>query len=148
MQKNKSKLVIGIILVLIGVGLVVWVLMSRQAEAPAVTPSSSASETEDSEPAGTDEEPLEEATITFTNDGFTPSRLTVKKGATITVRNEATAPVQFSSDSHPTHSDNPEMNLTTLTNGQSASFTANEVGEWGFHDHVDHSKTGMLIVVE
>ena len=71
MQKNKSKLIIGIILVLIGVGLLVWVLMSRQAEAPAVTPPSN-SETEDLEPAGADEAPLEEATITFTNDGFTP----------------------------------------------------------------------------
>lgn len=88
------------------------------------------------------------ATITFTDQGFTPREITVKKGTKITVVNSSNTDVQFSSDEHPTHRDNPEMNLKTLAPGESASYTAETVGTHPFHDHIDESKTGTVIVTE
>lgn len=88
------------------------------------------------------------ATITFTDEGFTPAEITVKKGTKITVINNADRDVQFSSDEHPSHRDNPEMNLRTLGTGESDSYTANTVGTHMFHDHIDESQVGTVIVTE
>lgn len=124
--------------------------MNKDAAAPAsetsdtVETQTTESETEVQSEVGA----TETATITFTNAGFTPGSLTVKKGATITVKNTSSTEVQFSSDDHPTHRLNTEMNLKTLQPGESASFTAETVGTHGFHDHIDDSKTGTLIVTE
>lgn len=149
-KRNVSKLIIGILLVLVGAGLLIWALMGRSTEAPSAESTTTQTETTE-EPATPDantDEPAEASLITFTSEGFTPSELTVKKGATVTVKNDSTTNVQFSSDDHPTHTKETEMNLKVLSPGESASFTITRVGTWGFHDHIDDSKTGTLTVTE
>ena len=90
----------------------------------------------------------QKVTISFTDEGFSPSSLTVKKGTVITVVNQSSKSVQFSSDDHPTHTHNDEMNMKTLAPGTSGTFTANTVGTHGFHDHIDDSKVGTLTVTQ
>lgn len=89
-----------------------------------------------------------EAVIMFTENGFSPEELEVSEGTRVTVRNESTQRVQFSSDDHPTHRLNIGMNLRTLSPGESDSFIAEPVGTHGFHDHIDDSFIGTLIVTE
>lgn len=88
------------------------------------------------------------ATIVFGADGFTPDTLTVKKGTVITIKNESDSNVQFSSDNHPSHLTNPEMNTSTIGPGESTTYTTSTVGTFGYHDHIDDNKTGTITVTE
>ena len=150
-ERNTSKgLLIGSVIAILAVaGLVVFVLSSQQTKAPnsadnqAKTPTGSAERDNEVAP-----NPSERMTITFRDKGFEPSELTVKKGTVITVKNESSRNVQFSSDDHPAHRDNTEMNMDTLAPGESSSYTATVAGEWGYHDHIDESKTGTITVTE
>ncbi len=162
MKRNKSQLVIGLILVIAGGALLTWVVFGRSANAPSSesTGSSQTSSTASSETPAQDassenpdqsvSSPQNEAAtvITFTSNGFTPTALTVKKGTTVTVVNSSSQRVQFSSDDHPSHRLNEGMNLPVLAPGASDSFVADTVGEWGFHDHIDDSFTGVVTVTE
>lgn len=147
-SKKPTKLLIGVLLIGVGIALLVWALTGNSAEAPSTN---NTSKTEPiSEEAGLDTTvaTAETAEITFTNSGFSPQDVSVKKGTKITVKNDSDSNVQFSSDDHPTHTKQTEMNLRTLQPGESASFTVTRVGTWGFHDHIDDSKTGTLTVTE
>lgn len=151
-RSNKSKLVFGIALLAVGIALLVWAVTGRNAEAPA-SESTAPSGTSQQTPVENPDEPVsndqsETAVIVFTDDGFSPEELEVKVGTVVTVRNDSAGRVQFSSDDHPTHLENQGMNLRILNSGESATFTANEVGEWGFHDHLDDSHAGSLTVTE
>lgn len=158
MQKSefkKSKLVVGVALVVVGVVLLVWSLAGKGAEAPANESSqrSNESTSQQSTTGKPDKSVLtnntaQPAEIVFTNDGFSPAELEVTAGTVVTVRNSASTDVQFSSDDHPTHRINQGMNLQILKPGESATFIAEKVGEWGFHDHLDASFTGVLTVTQ
>jgi plastocyanin len=86
------------------------------------------------------------ATITYTDEGFNPDSLTVKVGNTITIKNSSTGNLQFSSDNHPSHTENVELNQTELAPDQSQNITLTKQGTWGYHNHLDPSKTGTIIV--
>lgn len=148
MERSKSsKLAVGIVLLIAGVGLFVWALNARKADVPASIPESSQTARNNDSSVATATEALA-AIIVFTNDGFTPNTLSVKKGTVVTVKNESSKRVQFSSDDHPSHRDDPSLNMKTLAPGESGTFTAVTVGTQGFHDHIDDSKVGTLIVTE
>ena len=157
-SNNASRIVMGVLVAVLLVGLVIWAVSGKDTDT-AVPTSQTTSNT--SAPQGTDsaietpepedsESPddQESAVIAFTNDGFTPSMLTVRERTVVTVRNDSSSQVQFSSDNHPTHRLNEGMNLRTLAPGESATFTAGPVGSHGFHDHIDARHTGTLIVTE
>lgn len=150
-EKNTSRgLLIGIITAALAIaGLIIFVLSGRPAEAPdsannqVKTPTGSSERDNEVAP-----NPSERMTITYTNNGFEPNSLTVKKGTVVTVNNESSRNVQFSSNDHPAHTDNTEMNLGTLAPGESDSYTATAVGTWGYHDHLDENETGTITVTE
>lgn len=106
------------------------------------TPVSGGSDS-DEQPAATSEG----FTIVFTNAGFAEQVYQVKPGATVTVRNASSRPLQFSSDDHPSHRDEPSLNTPTIRPGETTTFTApSEPGEYGFHDHINARHTGALVV--
>lgn len=151
MEKTSSKvgLALGVIVVILVVtGFVVYTLQASSNNTG--IDQSQSSEIPDSNV--TSEEaapnPSERMTITFTDAGFQPRDLTVTKGTVITVKNESSKQVEFSSDDHPTHRDNTEMNLKVLAPGEADSFTASQAGEWSYHDHIDDSLTGTIKVTE
>ncbi len=117
-----------------------------------VNMTSDSTETEDLPPQQetvTSQEPAaSETIIVYTDSGFEPSDYTVSVGGTITVRNDSSDDLQFSSDSHPTHQDNPELNADTIEPGESLQLNVTTAGEWGFHDHLNHLHTGMLTVTD
>jgi len=86
-------------------------------------------------------------TITYTNSGFSPSSVTVPAGSAVRIVNESDDTVAPSSDNHPTHTLNPELNFPDIEPGQSATMVVSGTGTWGIHNHYkdDHRAT---IVVE
>ena len=99
-------------------------------------------------------------TVTYTDAGFSPSSVTVKKGQAVRfVNNSSSQEVWPASAVHPTHSVYPVKTALDclgssfdackgLKTGESWSFTFNSVGEWRYHDHLHASKTGTVIVTE
>lgn len=85
-------------------------------------------------------------TITYTDNGFSPATITVKAGTTITVKNDSSNPLQFSSDPHPQHTDNTELNMSVLSAGKSGTITVTKTGTWGYHNHLNDGDTGTIVV--
>lgn len=145
---SKGPIIAIIIIVLALAGLAVYALDARQNQTPStsnVTSNTDGTTDAEDQAAPT---PSERVAITYTNNGFEPSELTVKKGTIITITNTSSQDVQFSSDDHPAHQKNSEMNLKVLSPGESTSYTPQKVGEWGFHDHLNDTKTGTITVTE
>jgi len=96
-------------------------------------------------------------TITYTDSGFSPREVTVKKGKSVTWVNDSSRDMWPASAVHPTHGAYPEDvpgqclgssfdACTGHANGAVWTFTFNQVGQWRYHDHIDASKTGTVIV--
>jgi plastocyanin len=117
---------------------------SVTAASPSPSPSTSTSAAAASNsPAST---PSGAVTITYNGSGFSPSSVTVPKGGTLTVKNTSTQSVQFDSDPHPVHTDNPELNVGVVSPGQSKSVTVNNPGTWGVHNHLDPSQKATVVI--
>ncbi|MDP3974847.1 MAG: hypothetical protein Q8P88_00975 [Candidatus Jorgensenbacteria bacterium] len=104
--------------------------------------------------------PLPPPTITahvvkYTDGGFSPAPLTVKRGNTVTWQNDASRNVWPASAVHPTHTAYPTAGgclgstfdaCRGLASGESWSFVFNEIGTWRYHDHLRTSMTGTIVV--
>lgn len=86
------------------------------------------------------------ATITFTDNGFSPALVTVKSGDTIRITNKSSQPIQFDSDPHPAHTDDTELNVGSVDAGASQTFVLTNKGNWGYHDHLSPGFTGRINV--
>ncbi|MEX0933892.1 MAG: hypothetical protein WD003_01350 [Candidatus Paceibacterota bacterium] len=97
--------------------------------------------------------------VTYTAVGFSPSPLTIKKGDTVTFENESGPLMWVASAQHPTHTVYPEKTSSDCLGssfdqcegvgaGRGWSFTFNEVGEWGYHNHLRASHWGRIVVEE
>lgn len=88
--------------------------------------------------------------IEITEAGYTPNPLTVKQGDTITWVNKDTEAHWIASAQHPTHTLYPGSDIKKcgsgetifdackrLAQGESFTFTFNEIGEWNYHDHLN-----------
>jgi len=85
-------------------------------------------------------------TITYDGNGFSVSPSKVKAGGTVKVVNNSQSDMNFDSDPHPVHTDEPELNVGEVAPGQSKTFTVTKTGTWGFHNHLDPSQHGSLTV--
>ena len=86
------------------------------------------------------------ATITYSDSGYSPSTITVKSGDTITLKNTSSQSVQFDSDPHPVHTDDPELNVGEVAVGQSTTFKVVTKGTHGYHNHLNPGQTGTIVV--
>lgn len=149
MDKKLIFAFIGVVLVCIAVGAFFLVSDDDQTTSqPTQTTTSVETDSEDTETDTdqTPEQPTEVVTITYTDDGFSPESYTVTSGTKVVVKNNSSGELQFSSDDHPTHRENSELNLQTIGAGESTEFTPQTAGTWGFHDHLNDNFTGTLLV--
>jgi plastocyanin len=88
--------------------------------------------------------------VTVTDSGFEPSEVTVKAGGTITWVNESSVNIQVGSDDHPTHNVNRDITggafVLELAPGDSTSITVTQIGNWGYHDHLQPGKKGRVTI--
>lgn len=87
-----------------------------------------------------------ENTIVYSDDGFGQKSLTVKAGSIVSIRNNSSRILQFDSDPHPQHTDNPELNIGNISPGHQRSVTVTKTGSHGFHNHANDDHTGTLVV--
>jgi Cupredoxin-like domain len=85
-------------------------------------------------------------TITYINGGFSPEKLTSKSGENVVIENKSSETIQFNSDEHPQHSNNPELNVGTVAPGEKKTFVLTSLGTFGFHNHLKPDATGEIVV--
>jgi plastocyanin len=98
-----------------------------------------------------DEEPqtLREFMITYTDEGYSHTSITIARGTTVIFRNESSRDMWPASDVHPTHTIYSEFDAKRgIAPGEEYSFTFARVGTWGFHDHLNPFQIGTITVTE
>lgn len=150
-MKNIILIVIAIVIILGGI----WYFASTK-PSNYVVPTTPALET--SQPVT--EEQLARV-IVAADSGFSPSSIAIQKGEAITFRNEGLQLTWPASAVHPTHTVYPGSDIKKcgtqgqemifdackgLAKGEAWSFTFNSIGSWKYHDHLNVSHYGTIIV--
>lgn len=117
-----------------------------------------------SQPSEQQNQPAAQATtktIEITATGFTPNTLTIKAGDTVAFVSKDTAQHWPASAVHPTHTVYPGSDINKcgtaeaatifdsckgLATGETFEFTFTHVGEWKYHDHLNPSLWGTIVV--
>lgn len=86
-----------------------------------------------------------QVTVRLTASGFEPKEVTVKVGQTVVFVTDIKA--RISSDPHPVHTSNQELNLPETQPGQSVTITPTKTGTFGVHNHLNDSQTMTINVV-
>lgn len=145
-MKNTKIIVIIAILILVLAG--AWKLLGNR-QTPASAPQ------EQQEVAGS------EVVITYTDQGFSPASVNIKKGDTVVWKNESAKDMWPASAMHPTHTVYPGSGIQKcntaeqpnifdacgpIAPGGSWSFRFLEVGSWKFHNHLFPTAFGTVNV--
>lgn len=139
---RSGKIVTGLVglALIIGVVLVTTHKSNKQpADNNAAAPASSSANT-------SAEQSNAAATLTYTDNGFSPSSITVKSGDTVAIKNNSSQTMQLDSDPHPVHTNDPELNVGTVEAGKTVTFKVEVKGTHGVHNHLDSSETATIIV--
>ncbi len=122
---------------------------------PQVTPSMGTSPgditiTEESPVVGSEKGGVSgESVVVYTDSGYSPKEITVKKGSKVAFRNESSMGMWTASGTHPTHQLLPGFDqLKSVTVGGAYEYTFAKVGRWQYHNHLKSTDVGMVIVVE
>jgi len=98
---------------------------------------------------------VKENLVTYTNSGYSPNALTVKKGETVTFKNQSSRSMWTASAVHPTHHAYPTSGgclgstfdaCAGIQPGNSWSFKFDISGNWKYHNHLSPNDTGTIIV--
>jgi len=99
--------------------------------------------------------------VAYTDGGYAPGSLTIKKGDTVVFKNQSTKLMWTSSAMHPLHMvyggksledhcpdvENDDFDQCQNANpGESWAFTFNKTGTWGYHNHSNSSHFGKVVV--
>ncbi|MCI0532933.1 plastocyanin/azurin family copper-binding protein [bacterium] len=140
------------------------VSVSENGENAEIPAASDASDIELAAGEGKGEGALEEASsqkhiVLYTDAGYEPKKITVAAGDTVVFENRSGFQVWTASDSHPTHVLYPGSDIKKcgtgaiifdscgiLSEGESFSFTFNEKGSWGYHNHRNPGHAGIVEV--
>lgn len=87
-----------------------------------------------------------ETIVNVTKNGYEPSTVTVAVGSTVTWHNQSGSISNVSSDDHPSHLLNPFLNLGNFDDGESVSAKFEKAGTYPYHNHLDASQVGTVIV--
>ena len=151
MSKNIYIIIGGVIIVVLGGFLFLQSSNTPEQSAPEA---SSLSPSENGEGQSS-------VTVTYTNSGYSPREVTMAQGGTVTFVNESSRTMWPATVIHPTHTIYPGSSIQKcgtpekprifdacegITQGASWSFTFQEQGSWGYHDHLKISNTGKIIV--
>jgi len=160
----------GVLISIAVVSLIILGVVVYNFSVQEVTPSKTISATSDSSataepttasptaPTATNTTPTTTAktvTIEITSSGFLPSTTEINKGDTVIFTNRDSNEHWPASASHPTHTVYPESGgcigskfdaCKGLKQGENWSFTFNQAGTWGYHDHLNPSLRGSIVV--
>lgn len=93
--------------------------------------------------------------VTYTDSGYSPSALTIKKGDTVVWENKSSGPMWTASNPHPIHTGYPVGGgcISSAFDechggapGSSWTFKFDKAGTWGYHNHLNFGDGGTIVV--
>lgn len=156
------KIILTIVaVILIGGGY--WFFSAPSASAPAQMEPANKQVPEQNQPATenpaanetTEMESPATHTVIYTDNGVSPTELTIKSGATVVFENKSSRDIWPASAKHPTHEVYPTKGgcigstfdaCRGLKTGESWSFTFDQAGAWKHHDHLNPRVNGTITV--
>lgn len=84
--------------------------------------------------------------VMITASGFEPKVITIKAGEAVTWKNTDSLNHTVDSAPHPTHTSYPPLNLGLIAPGTSKSLVFPTPGTYKYHDHLNPSLTGQVVV--
>lgn len=157
-----NKVVMGILIIVVG-GVIGWYFFRGNANVPGMqigtqnirpTPSGASGGdvtiSEESTGAGSEKGGVTgKVVVTYTDAGYQPQEITVKKGAKVIFMNDSSGSVWTASGVHPTHQLLPGFDqLKSVTKGGTYEYTFMKAGTWKYHNHVKPTDGGSVIVTE
>lgn len=98
---------------------------------------------------GVGETPVAVAAVSYTDVGFSPKSITVKKGTQVSFTNQSKKSMWVASAVHPTHQLLPGFDqLKSVGVGGSYQYTFIKAGTWKYHNHKVPEDVGTVIVTE
>jgi plastocyanin len=160
---KKSYIVWSVVAVIV-VAILGFVFWGNQSSPPAAPPATPPAAQTPTVPAATPQptpQPVNgpavpsSVTVTYTDNGFSPAMITVKKGDTVVFKNAASDDMWVASNPHPAHTGYPTTggcrastfdSCKGIAPGSSWSFTFTVVGTWGYHNHLNAGEGGKVVV--
>lgn len=142
---SKNTWIVIIIVVLVIVAAVSFFLMGSQSNSnqPQQTTNDQTSNTARTSNPSTPET----YTVSYDGSRFTPNSINIKSGDTVTFKNNSSSQIRVASNPHPVHTDYPGFDsLTPFGPEKSYSFTFTRIGSWGYHNHLNPSQGGTVVV--
>lgn len=85
--------------------------------------------------------------VTYDGTSFSPASVTIKNGDVVVFKNASSDSFRPASDPHPTHTNYPEFDAKQpIAAGGTYQFKFTKSGTWGYHNHLNPSATGTIIV--
>ena len=104
MGKSGKTILIVVVVLVVAVGGYALLKKDNSKDNNSSSNSSSSSSSEDGSTSAS-----QSTVITYSESGFSPSKITVVSGAVITVKNDTSEEIGFKSNPHPVHTDNTEL---------------------------------------
>jgi len=139
-----NKVMVAVVAVLILGAALIWVYFSSNK--PPTTTTSTSQSTQSSTTGSTSPTPTVAATIVYDGSSFSPSSVSVKSGDKVTFTNNSQSTVQVNSNPHPFHTDDSDLNVGTISPGQSMTVTLSKTGSFRYHNHLNPSQGGAVTV--
>ena len=86
------------------------------------------------------------SSINLTSSGFSPNTITIKTGTRVIWLNKSGAAATVNSAVHPSHKVYTPLNLGEFRDGSSVQLVFDKPGTYKYHDHLNPSRTGTVIV--
>lgn len=132
-----TKIII-VVIILLAIGLIGYLALQKQTPSNSTSTTTTNSSSTNSQTAA--------SVIKYTSSGFSPSSITIKSGQSVTFENDSSSLLQVDSNPHPIHTDNTELNIGSIAVGQQQSVVLTKTGSWGYHNHLNPTDTGTIIV--
>lgn len=154
----KKSVLLGILSAIGLAAIVTGIVFTQSGSAPANEPSRSQSTDSNDSASNADSststagsanesvDSVKAVVIVYTDAGFEKDTYAATSGQTVIVKNQSSARLEFSSDNHPSHTDNSELNLAAIVPGGEAAFRPSRTGTWGIHDHRQADHAAELVV--
>lgn len=148
--KMNNKILIGVALVLV-LGIGAFLLLSNQANNTgtvevATTPTPTATTSSPTTSASPSAVMEKGRNVTVNANGFAPQTLSIKAGTKVTWTNKSGETATVNSAPHPTHTLFPFLNLASFDDGASVEVVFDKAGTYTYHNHLNPSQTGTVIV--
>ena len=146
MSNTKRIVIAAIAVAAVVVGAIAYSLViANKTSAPEADHHDNASESDHEGAHKTDSKNVA-ATITYNGSSFTVSKSEVTAGSNVKITNDSSEELDFGSDPHPTHTDNPELNAGDIAPHESTTIILSAEGDWGFHNHYNPAQHGNITV--